>query len=346
MNQATELLETGTASRAGTASSEVEDQSLLHRVRRMLAGRSFRTLAAVYGVLVLLVLSSGFINPSADVFNLLKTVIGLATFTAVVAFGQYLVILVGGLDLSIPSVMTLSGVMLTGVSLGSNEGALVAVPVALIIGGIVGLINGFGILFLRISPVVMTLGVNVILSGVVLVYTDGTPSGTSPPFITSLVQGNSVAGIPNIILILVCFSVVAISLVNRTSFGRQLYAVGSNRRVAYLSGIHVTRVTLLVYVRSGVAAAIGGMLLVGYSGQSYLTLGDPYLLLSLAAVVLGGVSIAGGRGLYAGVLGGALILTMISSILAGTALPQSVRQIVYALVIIVAVLGARQKAED
>jgi ribose transport system permease protein len=194
--------------------------------------------------------------------------------------------------------------------------------------------------------VVMTLGVNVILSGVVLVYTGGTPSGVSPPFLTQLVQGNSVGGIPNIILILFVFVTVAVLFVSRTSFGRQLFAVGGNRRVAYLSGIHVTRVSLLVYVLSGITAAMGGIFLVGYSGQSYLTLGDPYLLLSLAAVVLGGVSISGGRGLYAGVVGGALILIAISTLLAGTALPQSARQIVYALVIIVAVLGARQKVED
>jgi ribose transport system permease protein len=252
-----------------------EYYSMRMRARRLFAGRSFRTLVAVYGVLVILLVSSLLLSQSADPWTLVKTVVGLATFTAIVAFGQYLVVLTGGLDLSIPSVMTLAGVMLTGISLGSNELAAIAIPIVLTIGGLVGLVNGLGIRFLRIAPVVMTLGVNVILSGVVLVYTGGTPSGVSPPFLTQLVQGNSVGGIPNIILILFVFVTVAVLFVSRTSFGRQLFAVGGNRRVAYLSGIHVTRVSLLVYVLSGITAAMGGIFLVGYSGQSYLTLGVP-----------------------------------------------------------------------
>jgi len=129
---------------------------------------------------------------------------------------------------------------------------------------------------------------------------------------------------------------------NKTVFGRDLYALGSNRRVSYLSGLRVNFLTVSAYALSGLTAALTGVMLDGYGNQSYLGMGDPFLLLTLAAVVLGGVSILGGRGLYVGVVGGALILETISTTLSGTSLPEAVRQIVYAVAIIAAVLAARQ----
>jgi ribose transport system permease protein len=189
----------------------------------------------------------------------------------------------------------------------------------------------------------MTLAVNVILSGAVLVYTQGTPKGNTPNVIAKVIQGKTLGGqVPNIIILLVVFTIIATVVANQTVFGRYVYAVGSNQRTAYLSGVPVNRVIVAVYAISGLCSALGGVMLAGYGNQSFLGLGDPYLLLSLAAVVVGGVSIVGGRGLYLGVVGGAIVLTTISSTLSGTSLPEAVKQMIYAAAIVAAVVAARQ----
>lgn len=296
----------------------------------------------IYVFLILLMLAARFVSPSFGSFSFVQTVLSLSAYTIVVAFGQYLCVLTGGLDLSLPNVMALSGVLITGLSAGSNSAALWAIPVVLVLGAAIGLINGVGIAYFGITPVVMTLASNVIVGGVVLVYTGGTPRGSAPPVLRDVIQGKVFGGIPTLLVLLVILVAIGIALVNSTSFGRRVYAVGSNSTAATLSGVRVSRILLAVYAVSGLCAAIAGLMLTGYGNQSYLGMGDPYLLLSIAAVVIGGVNIMGGRGLYIGAVGGAVILTALSTILSGTSLPEAVRQIVFAVAIIFAVLVARQ----
>jgi ribose transport system permease protein len=309
--------------------------------RAALGQRSVRTVLAVYGFLVVLFFASKLVNSSFGSVSFLRTVAVTATFAAIAGFGQFVVVLTGGLDLSLPSVISLSGVLFTGLSNGENGNIAWALPLVCALGTAIGVVNGVGVTYLRLAPVVMTLAVGVILSGVVLVYTNGTPKGGTPPAVIRVMQG-SAGGLPNVVIILLVATALATLLMNKTVFGRNLYALGSNRRVAYLSGLRVNALTISAYALSGLTAAITGVMLDGYGNQSYLGMGDPYLLLTLAAVVVGGVSILGGRGLYIGVVGGALILQTISTTLSGTALPEAVKQIVYAVVIIAAVLAARQ----
>ena len=311
---------------------------------RMWTNRNIRTALAVYGVLLLLLFFARFVNPRYGSIGYIRLVVGLSAFTAVVAFGQGIVVLTGGFDLSIPGTMTFSGVLLTGMTMGSSAKAFWVVPFVLVVGAAIGAVNGIGVSLLRMQPVVMTLATNTILGGVILVYTSGTPKGFTPSIIVNLVQGQLFGGaLPEIILVLAVFSVLAVLLLNATSFGRRVYAIGSNKVVASLSGVQVASVLVKVYAISGLCSALGGILLSGYSNQSYLALGDPYLLLSLAAVVVGGTSIKGGRGYFLGTLAGAIILTAASTMLAGTTLPSAFQQILYAVVIIVAVLAVRQR---
>jgi ribose transport system permease protein len=312
--------------------------------QRLLGGRTVRTVLGVYAIVIVLLGVARLVNPSLSSGSYLKTVVGLAAFTAVVAYGQGIVVLTGGLDLSIPSTMAVVGVTLTGYTLGSNQKALYMVPLVLALGAFIGMCNGLGVVYLRLSPVVMTLASNVILSGVVLVETNGTPTGFVPSTIITVVQGNTLGGqVPTIIVILAIFTTLGVLLLNATVFGRQVYAVGSNRTAAYLSGVPVNRIVVSVYALSGLCAAIAGIMVSAYSNQSYLGMGDPYLLLSLAAVVVGGSAILGGRGYYLGTLAGAILLTEVSTILSGTSLPDAVKQIVYAVIILGAVLLTRQQ---
>jgi ribose transport system permease protein len=321
----------------------VEVQQSRSLPQRVWDNRTYRTVAAVYVFLVVLIVASRVVSPSFGSVSFARTVIALSAFTAVVAFGQFIVVLTGGLDLSIPNVMTVAAVVLTGVSLGQDTRVWWVLPLVLALGFAIGVVNGLGVVYLKLSPVVMTLAVNVILSGAVLVYTQGTPKGNTPNVIAKVIQGKTLGGqVPNIIILLVVFTIIATVVANQTVFGRYVYAVGSNQRTAYLSGVPVNRVIVAVYAISGLCSALGGVMLAGYGNQSFLGLGDPYLLLSLAAVVVGGVSIVGGRGLYLGVVGGAIVLTTISSTLSGTSLPEAVKQMIYAAAIVAAVVAARQ----
>jgi ribose transport system permease protein len=316
-------------------------------LRRVTTDPSLRTVGVVYFVATAMVACTRFVNPSAGSVGYIKTVLALSTFTAVVAFGQGIVVLTGGFDLSIPNTMTLAAVILTAEANGSNAKAGYVIPLIMLLGAAIGFFNGVVTMLLRVSPIVVTLGVNTILSGVVLVYTNGKPSGNAPPIVVRTAVGGFFGrGLPALIVVLLVFLVLGTLLLNGTTFGRRIYAVGGDAIVAKLSGISTSRVIVSAYVLSGVTAAIGGMLLAGFSGQSFIGMGDPYLLTSLAAVLVGGAAVTGGKGYYAGTVGGAIILVAISTMLAGTKLPDSVQDIVYAAAILVAVTLARASRRE
>lgn len=328
-----------------SASERERNEARGNRLSRRLGRGDLPTLIGVYALLVVILLCARFVSASFGSFSFVRTVIALSAFTAVAAFGQYAVVLTGGLDLSIPNMITLCGSLLTGFSLGADGRVWWVLPAVLAVGVLLGAANGVGVVYLRLAPVVMTLAMNVILGGAVLVYTGGTPKGRTPSAIVSLIQGSRAFGtpIPNLIVVLAVLVAIGVVLMTRTVFGRHVFALGSNARVARLSGVRVNRTLIAVYALSGLASAVVGVMLCGYGGQSYLDMGDPYLLIPLAAVVVGGTSILGGRGSYLGVLGGAMVLTALSTILAGTSLPEAFRQIVYAVVILGAVITTRQR---
>lgn len=315
-------------------------------VLRLLAKRESRTVGLVWLIVIVLLFCSRFVSAKLDSWSYVETVAALATFTIVPSFGQQVVMLVEGFDLSIAGVITLAGVLLTGMSLGSDTRAIYVIPIVLFIGLCIGLINGIGVTVAKINPVVMTLGMYVILLGVVLVYTGGTPAGSTPKVIDSLVQGR-VAGtsFPTIVIFTFLYVALGIFILAKSSYGRRVYAIGNSSRVSMLSGIRVNIWVAITYALSGFCAALAGIILSGYAGDSFLGMGDPYFLLTLAAVVVGGTATTGGSGYYLGTVGGALLLTTATEVLSGTTLPNAVQQILYGAVIVVGVLVARSRGQ-
>ncbi|GGB09485.1 ABC transporter permease [Allosediminivita pacifica] len=265
----------------------------------------------------------------------------LSSFLAILALGQGAVILTGGLDLSLPWCIALSGVLLTGLVGGQDMGLLTALPVVFAVAAVIGLANGLGVVALGLSPIVVTLAMNGILQGAALIWSGGTPAGFAPPVLRWMMTGK-VMGITPVILFMVVFTAFAILLLGRTAFGRRVYAVGNSELAARLSGVRTGRVIVSVYILSALCAALVGVLLAGFSGQASLGMGDDYLLPSIAVVVVGGALITGGRGHYAGMLGGALMLTAMQTLLAGTALPFAFRSVFFGLVILMAVIALRE----
>jgi ribose transport system permease protein len=297
-----------------------------------------------YGLLILVIIAtqlvSGHALVSAKYYNAL---IVLASFMAVLALGQGAVILTGGLDLSVPWTIGLAGILLTGLVAGSDGALVYALPLVLLIGVVIGLGNGIGIVFLGLSPIVMTLATNGILQGFALVYSGGTPAGFASPSLRWFMTG-SLLGVTPVVWLMVVFVPAAVLLLGRTAFGRRVYGIGNSRRVAELSGIEVGKTLLGVYALSGFCAALTGVMLAGFSGQASLGMGDDYLLPSIAVVVVGGALITGGRGHYLGILGGVLLLTALQTLLAGTTLPYATRAILFGLVVLGAVILLRERS--
>jgi ribose transport system permease protein len=293
-----------------------------------------RTRTIIVLILLLLAFVAGIEVARPGTVNALwmSNMILFAAPLGIVAAGQTLVMLTGGIDLSVASVATASAyVMATHSGLGAP-----AVPYGLGVGLVVGLINGIGIALLRVQPLVMTLGTGLMTEGMLIVYSQKMMANAPrvPQFIEDLGAGKFLGGIPNDLVLWAPIALILILILRRTGYGRLLYAVGDNSEACNLAGIRVWRVLLVNYVTCSLLAATAGLVIVGGTDSADLSLADVYLLPSVAAVIIGGTSIFGGRGGYSGTIIGALILTVLNSILTLLDAPEPVRQILYGAIIL------------
>jgi len=251
----------------------------------------------------------------------------------IIAAGQTLVMLTGGIDLSVANVATASAYLM---ATHSGLGVAPAILYGLGVGFVVGLINGIGVALLRVQPLVMTLGTGLMTEGMLVVYSQKKMADAPrvPQFIEDLGAGKSLGGIPNDLIVWAPIAIILVLVLRRTGYGRLLYAIGDNSKACRLAGIRVWRILLLNYVTCGLLAAAAGLIIVGGTNSAELRLAEVYLLPSVAAVIIGGTSIFGGRGGYSGTIIGALILTVLNSILTLLDVPESVRQILSGAIIL------------
>jgi len=273
-------------------------------------------------------------------------IVRLAVFLGVIAAGQTLVIISGfeGIDLSAGSIVTLTAILTYVMVKGEDNMVLLALLVSLVAGAIIGLLNGAGITFLKISPFVMTLGMAGMVTGAIIVINHGNVSGKVAPIMTELIARPLVFGIPGAIIIWLIFGVLIWLLLERTTFGKNLFAIGVNRVTAKLSGVNVTGTNLATYSLAGALAGFGGFLVVGNTGVVLIQLGQPFLFPSIAAVAVGGTLLSGGKGSYWGTMAGAIVLTLITSLLTTMQMPDSVRRMVLGatLLILISIYGRQQ----
>ncbi|MCL4396669.1 MAG: ABC transporter permease [Chloroflexi bacterium] len=265
---------------------------------------------ALVGLLVLLGIASP--NSVQPVHLLDFTRQGAALI--IVAFGQTIVMIASGLDLSVGSIVILIDVVAAQMIAGSPDKVVPVILFCLLIGAGVGLINGIVVTRLRVAPFIATLGMSSVVLGAALVYSGGAPRGNIPEEMRFWATG-FFGPVPSAAVVWVVFAVIAVVFVRRTAFGRYLYAIGANPVSARLSGVRVELVTVLTYVISGLAAALAGLVLAAYLGVGTLKLGDDYMLNSIAAAVLGGTPFEGGRGSLIGTIGGALFLYVLFSLI-------------------------------
>lgn len=256
----------------------------------------------------------------------------VGAFLGIVAAGMMLVILLGHIDLSVPWTLAAAAMMATAV------GGPMAIPVGLGVGLLVGLVNGLGVAYLRVPSMIFTLGVNAVMRGLMVMHTGGFAPQTQATELMSFLAIGRVLGIPMPLVVWAVLSLAVVLVLQRTPFGRYVYAIGNRERAAYLSGINTRAVLIAAFVICGACAGLAGVLLAGYSTKAYQGMGDAYLLPSIAAVVIGGTNILGGQGRYAGTVVGTILIVLLSSVLSVMQMPEAGRQVIYGVVIIAMLL--------
>jgi ribose transport system permease protein len=301
--------------------------------------------AIAFGCIILLLLggstySSNFLSP-----DYLLQQLKVASFLGVIATGMMMVILLGQIDLSVPWVVTAGAMMACAATAYGTAGSIVAIPFGILCGAAIGAFNGAAVAYLRIPSMIITLATNAVVQGLMVVYTGGfAPQDAASPAMRFLATGYLIPAIPNGVLVWLVTGILTVFLLTRTTFGRSLYAIGNRERAAYMSGIDTRRITLLAFVISGALSALGGVLLAGYASKASQSMGDAYLLPSIAAVVLGGTHVLGGKGSYLGTVAGVILITLLQSILSVMQIEEAGRQLIYGAVIVcMLLLYGRQK---
>lgn len=273
----------------------------------------------------------------------LRYLLELAAVIGIAAAGQTLVILMGGIDLSVGAVITVTAILLPLISPAWDPTGLVGIVLALAIAAGIGFLNGAGAAYLRVPPIIMTLAMATFLQGLLVIVAGGSAVTVSNPAVILLGQARPL-GIPAGVILWVVVSAGVLLLIHRMPIGARFLALGANSLAARLSGVSVTRNTLILYALSGFFAGLAGILVLGMNRQGYVGIGDPYLLTSIAAVVLGGTSILGGRGTYAGTIPGAILLVTTTALITVVNASPGWRSIMFGTLILALLLISGREA--
>ncbi len=325
------------ASGVGTAGHQDIGATLRDRLQQFLA---FASLIVIF--IFFSAMSENFLN-STNITAILFSTVVIGTL----ALGTTFVIITGGIDLSLGTGMALCAVI-SGV-LVVNAGLPVAVGVlgAILFGGLIGLINGINVSVLGLPPFIATLAMMLVAQGLALVISGSAPIYfTDDPGYSSISTGEIVPGLPNAVLVLAVITVLAAVLLNRTVLGRYTFSIGSNEEATALSGIPVRRWKIIIYTLAGLFTGLAGVLISARLGSAQPATGTGYELQAIAAVVIGGTSLTGGKGSIVGTIIGALIISVLNNGLQIMSIPQEWQNVILGCVIIVAVYAdmARKRA--
>jgi ribose transport system permease protein len=297
-------------------------------------------LAQVIALVIVFAYGAITIDGFGQWFNV-KSMLTLGTLLALAALGQTLVMILGGLDLSIPGFIVLGAILVVQLYGVHGWPAWLAILAPVAIALVLGAITGWICHSHHIQPLIVTLGMGGLAAGGAVAWTGGSITGTAPTFLSDIsapVSKTFGIDVPPIVVITVAVAIVMALLLHRTVAGRQVYATGANPRAADLARVHTGKVWIAVFAASAAIATLVGVLLAGFAGADQ-TMGDPYLFQGLTAVIVGGTTIMGARGDYTHTVVGALTLTVLTTILVGNDVDQATNQIIFGLLILAVVAG-------
>ncbi|MEM3618343.1 MAG: ABC transporter permease [Candidatus Bathyarchaeia archaeon] len=307
--------------------------------------KSSKGLLVVYLCIVLLLGFGAIIKPHLVSGGSLSSILRWSSILGMVAIGQTIVMVSGGIDVSVGAVVFLSSILGATLMQGENNAVLPTLIICLGIGLMCGLFNGLVINFLRLPSIIVTLSLSIIINGVVWLYTGGVTRGGPAPALVRFAQSTLAGYIPLSFIFWLCMAFVFTFLMRATVFGRLFHAVGSNPTAAYLSGINVSVVSIASYIISGVCASVAGVLLLGYLAMATLRFSDIYTLGSIAAAAIGGTPFFTGLGTIMGTVGGTLIIRILFNLLLMFQIPEAGRIIANGLLLLVvaSVYGLQQR---
>lgn len=315
-----------------------EEKKLFKTSSKEMLGKLGPLLGLFLIVIVITILNPSFMTTD-NILNILRQV----SISALIAFGMTFVILTGGIDLSVGSTLALTGAV-GATMLASGMDPVLTIITALLLGAILGAVNGVIIAKGKVAPFIATLATMTIYRGLTLVYTDGRPVSDLGNEITFQMLGKGYFfGIPVPVCTMILAFIVLYVIMHKTTFGRRVYAVGGNEAASKLSGINVDRVKIAVYSLTGMLAALSALILTSRLNSAQPTAGTSYELDAIAAVVLGGTSLTGGKGWIFGTLVGALIIGVLNNGLNLIGVSSFFQQVVKGIVILIAVLIDRKK---
>lgn len=302
-------------------------------------------LPAIIGIIALLILgqtvTSGFLS-----MNNISSILMTTAILTMASIGQAAVVISGdsGLDMSIGAVMSMTALFGPMIVLGSGTvSMIVMIPAVLIMGGCVGLLNGIGVRIIKIVPLVMTLIMSNVVNGFSIMITNGQPSVSVSKELQSI-SGVLVGPIRYLTAIVILLLILLeIYFLRKSRYGRSLVLVGDNYNAAELCGINSQRIVILAYVFSGAMAGLAGLMLVGYAGTAQMNMADSYTMLSVAAVVIGGTKLTGGKGTFIGGALGAMVLILITNILQALNMAAGLRSLIQGIILI-AILMTNSRA--
>ncbi|WP_027055939.1 ABC transporter permease [Mesorhizobium erdmanii] len=306
--------------------------------RNLFATTNARVVGA-FCVAALLHLAGTMLIPGYSSPFAVRAMLVLASLLAVASIGQTLVVIMGGIDLSIPFVIGFANVVAAQLY-GDGWNFVLVCGLVGVLAVLIGGLNGLIARSLDIQPLIVTLGIGMVVQGLVLLWTAGFPSGSAPQAVSSFVSIGGSAGplpVPWLVPSLVVVAAIVVLVLERTPYGRRLYALGSNPGAAPLALIDPVRMWVITYAASAFFAAVAGVLLLGFTGSAYGDVGQPYLFQTIAAVVVGGAALVGGRGSYLGTIAGVLVLTEINTLLIGLGFQPSAVQAALGLIIVLLV---------
>lgn len=275
--------------------------------------QEFLKKTGILWVMIVLIIVMSLISPTFLTSTNLINVVKQASITTIIGVGMTFVLVTGGIDLSVGSIMAFSGTLAASMAVADkNLPIVVSILTGMAIGTLCGFINGIGVAYIGFPPFIMTLGMMTIARGIPLVYTNGTPIfGLSDSF--NALANSRILGIPTLVYYMVVICLVGYIILSKTVLGRRIYGIGGNEEAARLSGIPVARLKMLVYVFSGFLSGIAGILICSRITSGNGTVAEGYEMNAISAAVIGGVSMTGGSGSVLGMVVGAMILTIIQN---------------------------------
>jgi ribose transport system permease protein len=292
-----------------------------------------RSIVVLVALLIALAGLIEVIRPGAVNANWVSNILEFAAPLGILAAGQTLVVITGGIDLSVANVATAAAYIMAS---QSPYGVTRAIVLGLLVGVAVGVVNGLGVAIFRVQPLIMTLAMGLVVTGSLNVYEQAVARGVPsvPAIVHTIGSGNVLGYVPVSLFLWGALAAALILGLRGTGFGRLLYALGDNLEATRLAGVHAWQVLLTTYMLCGLFSAVAGIVLAGTVNAADLGLANILLLPSVAAVVIGGTSIFGGSGSYSGTIVGALILTVLNSVLTLLDVPDPVKQVLYGAIII------------